>query len=654
MKSFARLIRPVLLCLALTLPVSAWASAATETAALKTAMALVDQKDWEGAAAAALAAGAIGADVVEWSRLRGGDGFLGDYEAFLARRPDWPGLQLLKEKGEVAVARSDDPARVIAYFGTDLPKTGSGALALIKAYDATGRTADAEAEAQRAWAALKFNGTEESQLLALHGAAVKVANEVRLDRILWDGGRADEGLRMVPRVSKDWAALATARMALRADKDGVAALVAAVPAGLKDDAGLGYERFLYRMQRNNYADAAALIVERSSSVSRLGDPELWADRRLLLARYLMRTGSPTLAYKVAAGHRLTQDAGSEYGDLEYLAGYIALRKLNDPALALQHFTRLQKAAVTPISLARANYWTGRAFAASGDTAKAAAAYGVAARYQTSYYGLLAAEKLGMSLDPALLSNAKVGDWHAASFAHSSVLDAALRLAKAGNEQLSARFLLHLGQGLTTAELAQLADMSLKSGQYRSAVLIAKAAADRGDVLPAPYFPMPDMVPGNLAVSRALALSISRRESEFDPEAQSSAGALGLMQLMPATAKKLAEGLGLPFSVARLTSDPGYNVALGSAYLQEMVDAFGGSVALIAAGYNAGPRRPREWIAAYGDPRLASTDAVDWVESIPFAETRTYVQRVVEGVVIYRAKLKGVAGPVRITAEITGR
>ena len=648
-----RLARLVLLCLAMIVPASVKATEAQEIAALRAAIVLVDQNDWEGAAAAALGAGPVGADVVEWSRLRGGDGFLGDYEAFLMRRPDWPGLLLLKEKGEAAVARSSDPTRVIAYFGSDLPKTGTGALALIKAYDATGHKADAEAEAQQAWAELKFTADEETQLLALHGAAIKVANEVRLDRILWDGGRADEGGRMLPRVSKDWAALATARMALRADKDGSSALVAAVPVGLKDDAGLSYERFLYRMRHNNYADAATMIIDRSTSAARLGDPEAWAERRLLLARYLMRTGAPKDGYKVASNHQLIPDVGSDYGDLEFLAGYIALRKLDDPAKALVHFVRLQKAASTPISLSRAFYWQGRAYAAAGDKAKAVAAYTTAARYQTSYYGLLAAEKLGLPLDGALLSKAKTGDWRAASFAHSSVLDAALRLARAGDEQLSARFLLHLAKGLSAAELAELADMSLQMRQFRSAVLIAKVAAERGDVLPDPYFPVPDIVPDNLAVSRALALSISRRESEFDPEAVSKAGALGLMQLLPATALKVANGLGLPFSVSRLTSDPAYNVTLGSAYLKEMVDEFGGSVALIAAGYNAGPRRPREWIAAFGDPRLASTDAVDWVESIPFAETRTYVQRVVEGVVIYRAKLKGVAGPVRITAELTG-
>ena len=653
MTRFALLPRLALLCLALSLPSGAMAGAAQENAALADAMKLVDQQDFESAKAAAFAAGPIGVDLVEWSRLRAGDGLLGDYETFLAKRPDWPGMPLLKEKGEVAVARATDPARVIAYFGTDLPRTGTGSLALIKAYDAMGRGKDAEAEALRAWTSLTFTADEETQLLALHGPALNVADEVRLDRILWDGDRVAEALRMLPRVSKDWAALANARLALRADKAGVAALVTAVPKGLKDDAGLAYERFLFRMRANNYADAATLIIDRSSTAARLGDPEAWAERRILLARYLMRTNSPHEAYKVASSHFLTQ--GTDYADLEFLAGYIALRKLSDPATALKHFDRLQKASATPISLSRAWYWTGRAEAAAGDKTKAKAAYQNAAQYQTSYYGLLAAEKLGLNLDPALLANTRpAGDWHQASFAQSSVLDAALRLAKADEARLSARFFLQVGQGLSDAELAQLADLALQSGQYRTAVVIAKAAADRGVVLPRPYFPVPDMVPDNLEVSRALALSISRRESEFDPEAQSRAGALGLMQLMPATALKLSKDMGLAYSTAKLTTDPAYNVQLGSAYLRQMADEFGPSVALIASGYNAGPRRPREWITAYGDPRLASVDVVDWVESIPFAETRTYVMRVAEGVVIYRAKLKGVSGPVRISAELRGR
>lgn len=632
------------------LPAAAYES--KEINALQAAETLADKQDWEGAKAAAMSAGQSGADLIEWQRLRAGDGLLGDYEDFLRRHPDWPGMPLLKAAGETAVARAEDPARILAYFGPDQPKSATGALALLRALEASGRHGDAVAEATRAWTELKFTADQQTQIMGLYAADLKVAHEVRLDRILWDGTRMVEAQRMLPLVSKSWAALAQARMALRGDKDGVNALVAAVPAPLKDDAGLAYERFLYRMRHDNYADAATLILDRSTSAARLGDPDAWADRRASLARYLMRNGDVKTAYKVAASHQLTDAADA--ADLEFLSGFIALRKMNDPARALKHFGRLM-GATTPISQARALYWMARAHEAAGDTAKAQSSYTQAARFQTSYYGMLAAEKLGLKLDPALLSNAvPPGSWKSASFARSSVLEAALRLAAAGREQMSSRFLLHLGEGLSNQELAALADMALKAGQYRSAVLIAKQAAERGVILPAPYFPVPDMVPDKLSVSRALALAIARRESEFDPEARSSAGALGLMQLLPSTAAKVAKDQGLAFSAVRLASDPVYNATLGAAYLKEMVDKFGPAVALIASGYNAGPSRPTSWIGTFGDPRLTETDAVDWVETIPFAETRTYVMRVAEGVVIYRAKLRGVAGPVNITAELTGR
>ena len=625
---------------------------AKEISALRVAQGLANQQDWAEASSRAQGAGAVGADVIEWQRLRAGEGLLGEYEAFLARRPDWPGLPYLKAAGEVAVARSTDPDRVLQYFGGEAPAKATGILALTAALEAKGRHAEAVEAATIGWTKLKFTADEQAHLLDTYGPDLRVAHELRLDRILWDGNRADEGARMLPLVSKDWAALGKARLALRADKDGVSALVNAVPKALKDDPGLAFERFLFRMRHDNYADAAALIIDRSASAQGLGDPMAWAAKRADLARILMRKGEPKNAYRVASTHHLT-DLG-DMGDLEFLSGFIALRKLNDPARALQHFERLA-GATTPISQARAQYWLGRALEASGDKTKARSAYGKAANYQTSYYGMLAAEKLGLTLDESLLSNAPpAGSWKGAAFAKSSVLEAAARMAAAGNEQLSARFMLHLGESLSDAELGTLAGLALDLGQYRSAVLIAKAATERGLVFPSAYFPVPDMIPEALPVSRALALSIARRESEFDPEARSPAGALGLMQMLPATAAEVAKDQGIKFSKAKLASDPAYNATLGAAYLKELVDQFGPSVALVASGYNAGPGRPRGWVDAFGDPRLASTDVVDWVEMIPFTETRTYVMRVVEGVVIYRAKLRGTAGPVNISDELTGR
>lgn len=625
---------------------------AKEISALRDAQGLAIQQDWAEASSRAQGAGAVGADVIEWQRLRAGEGLLGEYEAFLARRPDWPGLPYLKAAGEVAVARSTDPDRVLQYFGGEAPAKAAGILALTAALEAKGRHAEAVEAATIGWTKLKFTADEQAHLLDTYGPDLRVAHELRLDRILWDGKRADEGARMLPLVSKDWATLGKARLALRADKDGVSALVNAVPKALKDDPGLAFERFLFRMRHDNYADAAALIVDRSASAQGLGDPMAWAAKRADLARILMRKGEPKSAYRVASSHHLT-DLG-DMGDLEFLSGFIALRKLNDPARALQHFERLA-GATTPISQARAQYWLGRALEASGDKTTARSAYGKAANYQTSYYGMLAAEKLGLTLDESLLSNAPpAGSWKGAGYAKSSVLEAAVRMAAAGNEQLSARFMLHLGESLSDAELGTLAGLALDLGQYRSAVLIAKAATERGLVFPGAYFPVPDMIPEELPVSRALALSIARRESEFDPEARSPAGALGLMQMLPATAAEVAKDQGIKFSKAKLASDPAYNATLGAAYLKELVDQFGPSVALVASGYNAGPGRPRGWVDAFGDPRLASTDVVDWVEMIPFTETRTYVMRVVEGVVIYRAKLRGTAGAVNISDELTGR
>ncbi len=614
--------------------------------ALRTALELASGKDWDGALAVAPAG--VGRDLVEWQRLRDGEGRLGEYEDFLAHRPDWPGLPLLREKGEEAVARSTDPARVIAWFSGGLPETGAGALAYVRALQAAGRMADAETEAMRAWAELSFTPEEEAALLALAPDAVGFVHELRLDNLLWSG-RPGQANRMLARVPEDLRALARARIALQNDEKGVTALIGAVPKARAGDAGLALDRFIWRMKRDLYDEALPLILERSANADLLGRPEAWAERRTTLTRWLMRQGRPAEAYRVAASHHL--EGGAAYADLEFLAGFIALRRLDDPGTALKHFQHLLAGVSTPISLARAHYWIGRAQEAAGQDGTAS--YQAAAAHQTAYYGLLAAERLGMSLDAGLLTGNAAPDWKGAAFRQSSVMEAAELLRQAGDRTLAKRFLLHLAESQDATGLAQMAAMVTDWNEPHLAVLIGKAAAERGLILPAAYYPVPDFVPDGLKVSRALALAISRRESEFDPRARSSADARGLMQVLPGTAKLMAGKLGMPHEVGKLLSDPAYNVKMGSAYLAEMVAEFGPSIALIASGYNAGPGRPRGWLAEFGDPRRPDVDVIDWVEAIPFAETRTYVMRVAEGVVIYRAKLKGAVGPVRITEELKG-
>ena len=639
------MIRALVLALGLqTLPATA-----DTTQAMRTALELAAKEDWDGALA--VAPSGVGRDVIEWQRLRAGEGRLGEYEEFLARRSDWPGLPLMREKGEEAVARSDDPARVIAWFDAGPPETGKGAIAYVRALLAVGRAADAETEAMRAWSSLAFSPDQEAEMIGLSPEAVGFVHELRLDTLLWEG-RTREAERMLPRVSEDLQALARARIALQAEGKGVTGLIEAVPKKRASDPGLAYDRFIWRMKKDLYDEAQELILERSVSAESLGRPVAWAERRAVLARYLMRNGKAKAAYRVAANHFLPVDSGaSAYADLEFLSGFIALRRLDDPVTAEKHFQHLLAGVSTPISLARAHYWIGRAQEAAGKDGTAS--YKAAAAHQTAFYGLLAAERLGLSLDASLLARPATPDWQGAGFTQSSVLAAAQLLLKAGDLTLAKRFLLHLGESQDETGLAQMADMALAWDEPHLALLVAKAAAERGLILPHAYYPTPDFVPDGLKVSRALALSIARRESEFDPAARSGADARGLMQVLPGTAKLMAEKLGKPFDASKLFSDPAYNVAMGAAYLAEMAEEFGPSIALIASGYNAGPGRPRRWIIEFGDPRRADVDVVDWVETIPFAETRTYVMRVAEGVVIYRAKLKGAVGPVRITEELKG-
>ena len=639
------MIRALVLALGLqTLP-----AGADTTQAMRTALELAAGKDWNGALA--VAPSGVGRDVIEWQRLRAGDGRLGEYEEFLLRRPDWPGLPLMREKGEEAVARSDDPARVIAWFEAGPPDTGAGALAYVRALIAAGRVADAETEAMRAWSTLPFAPDQEEALIALMPEAVNFVHELRLTTLLWEG-RTREAERLMKRVPDDLQALARARLALQTEGKGVTGLIEAVPKARASDPGLAYDRFIWRMKRDLYDEAAELILDRSESAETLGRPEAWAERRAILARYLMRNGRVKEAYRIAANHHIAVDNGaSAYADLEFLAGFIALRRLSDPTTALTHFQHLLAGVSTPISLARAHYWIGRAQEAAGQDGTAS--YRAAAAHQTAFYGLLAAERLGLTLDAGLLSRPATPDWQSAGFTQSSVLTAAQLLFKAGDDTLGKRFLLHLGEGLDDTGIAQLADMTVAWGEPHLAVLVSKQAAERGLILPHAYYPVPDFVPDGLKVSRALALSIARRESEFDPTARSSADARGLMQVLPGTAKLMAGKLGKSFDASKLISDPAYNVTMGSAYLAEMAEEFGPSIALIASGYNAGPGRPRRWIGEFGDPRRSDVDVIDWIETIPFAETRTYVMRVAEGVVIYRAKLKGAVGPVRITDELKG-
>jgi soluble lytic murein transglycosylase len=509
----------------------------------------------------------------------------------------------------------------------------------------------AAAAVVKAWRELSLTQAEEGAFLSQYSKTLAPHHSARQDALLWRD-RATEAERMQALVDSGTAKLAAARIALIRKDDGVDALIAAVPSALSDDPGLAYARFQWRDSKGRINDATALMQERSASKESLGQPEAWSNRRRDLARQLMRDGKAKEAYQLASRHYLTE--GDDYSDLEWLSGFIALTDLKDPETALKHFRHLRIAVATPISLGRAGYWEGRAYEATGRTEDAHAAYAFGGEFQSSYYGLLAAEKAGLPMDADLLGKEAYADWRNASFVKSSVFQAAMLLRAADQPLLFTRFLRHLAESLTPSEQGQLAEMALQLDQPYAAVYLAKYAADGGVVHMRPYFPLPEIAKNKFSVPTELALSIARRESEFYSQATSPAGARGLMQVMPGTAKIMAAKLGMTYEAGRLTSDPGYNTTIGSAYLAELISEFGPAYALVAAGYNAGPGRPRSWIQTYGDPRDPAVDAVDWVEHIPFNETRNYVMRVMESVVIYRARLTGQTGPIRLSEELKGR
>ncbi|WP_209426194.1 lytic transglycosylase domain-containing protein [Pararhodobacter sp. SW119] len=582
-------------------------------------------------------AGPVGTQIALWQMLRaGGSDDPAAYDALLRALPHWPAMAVVQRQGEQRL-RNASPQVVLGWFDGRAPLTAEGRLAQLRALEATGESDAARDLARAIWRDDVLGATEETALLARHAAALGDLHVTRLHNLLWSGARA-AAERMLDRVPRDHAALARARLALQARAQGVNALIAAVPASLADDAGLAHDRFAWRMHHRIFDTAGDLMLERSRSAEGLGRPELWAAGRQRLVREALAEGQHQRAYDLAAHHRL--EDGARAADLEWLAGFIALRHLDDPAGATRHFATLRGRVGSPISLSRAGYWEGLAQEAQGNDEAARAALAFAAEHQTAYYGQLAAERLGLPLEPALVDPPAYPPWRQTALAGSDLLTAAILLHRAGQWHEARRFVMHLAEGLSREEeLGALADLWLARGEPNFAVNVAKIAVQSGVVLARANFPLTGLERADLPAPAELVLAIARRESEFDARVVSHADARGLLQVLPGTGELVARRLGIDFDPARLTTDPAFNALLGAAYLDGLIEEFG-ALTLVAAGYNAGPGRPRRWIQELGDPRDPAVDPVDWVEAIPFAETRNYVMRVMESLVIYRAVLSG--------------
>ena len=637
----------ILTVLLLVLPFSVLAQG--DGRPLERAMDLMRGGNWAAAQIEARGDGQAALDVILWHYLRAGLGSPREVQDFLSRNPDWPGLPFLKEKSEGAMTAASAEA-IRAFYADHVPETGAGALSLARALLTADDRAAADAVILRAWTTLTLTSQEQDTFAAQHGDLLRPHHAARLDAMLWRGSTSN-ARAMLPLVNEDWRALAEARIALREDAPGVDTLIEAVPAALSSDAGLAFERFAWRVRKGRTDDAVALLQERSTSAEALGRPDVWARQRNDLVRRLMWDGQYKTAYDLAANHHLTE--GSSFADLEWLAGYLSLRFLDAPERAVTHFRALRGGVESPISLGRAGYWLGRALEASGDAAGAADAYAFGAQYQTSFYGLLAAEAGGLPPDPLLAGTEMFPDWRDAPFTRSSVFTAAILLLDAEENVLAERFLTHLAESLDRGQISQMGQMLGDLGLPHVQVMLGKRAAQFGHELHGPYYALHPLAEVDHPVPTELVLAIARRESEFDPRVVSPVGARGLMQVMPRTAEEVSGWLGVDYSESRLLSDPVYNTVLGAAYLERLARQFDGNAVMMAAGYNAGPSRPVRWMEERGDPRRGEMDIIDWIEHIPFTETRNYVMRVTESLPIYRARLGRDPHPVPFSEELKG-
>lgn len=602
------------------------------------AFAAAEEDRWtEAHRLAGRASNQVLAEVLQWRDFRRPDTLasFANISAFVDDHPDWPGTNVLRRQAERIIPVNASAEPLVAWFGRHRPLLGDGALGLLRAARRIDPEIDIEDVVRRAWTTMDFTrGAERSFYSGYRKHLTAADNEARLDWLLWQRSHG-AAKRMLRRVNKDQAALGLARLALQRREPGVDGAVARVPRALRDDPGLQFDRLRWRRQKR--LDSAQEIALNPPPGD--FDAGQWGRESATLARRALAAGRYTEAYRLVTSVALTE--GAVFAELEFLAGWINLVFLDEPDRALDHFAALHEGTQFPISRARGAYWAGRAAAAKGDDVLAVTWFTRAARHSSTFYGQQAAAELRREPDFQAIAAVPTAT-EAGAFQDLEMVKVVEALAQIGAAKDMRPFLLNLGKQLVSpAEWSMAIRLARNSGRPREAIRLAKLAVREGIDLGTAGYPVWPLVDnGQAAPEPALIMAVIRQESGFDPEAISGAGARGMMQLMPATARLTAKKAGIGYAKARLTADPDYNIQLGQTYLAEMMSRYDGSAALALAAYNAGPRRVDRWLRENGDPRVGEIDRFDWVESIPITETRNYVQRVLEAVPVYESILAG--------------
>jgi soluble lytic murein transglycosylase len=587
--------------------------------------------------------------IATWAIVDANSTSLSFFDLDAARRDlmNWPRQTRRNNAVEKSMeAASLSPTQVIAWFNGKDPGTAEGAMALASAHQSLGETAEAQALIKHVWRDEVFEADAQSRMLARFGSYLTAEDHAkRLDLLLY-GAQGPASRAMMDLVDTDTRALAEARIALRTERADAPQIVDRLPASVSNAPGLAFERARY-FRKKGLDTIAASYVDNFPAVDIDNAPAVWNERRLLMNAAL-KAGDYKRAYAMAADNKLPH--GADFVEAEFFAGWLALAKLKDPAKADSHFSQVLEAGATPITLSRGYYWRGRAADAAGDAVKAKSFWAEGAKYYTAFYGQLSAERMGQS-EIALAADPVPTAADRARFEARDMVRAARMLGDMGQKDLFRTFVLALQDSMPSAEeLALLVDMARMYGDQDLAMRVVRAGATRGLYLPERGYPVRNTPKGEGMSEPALTHAIIRQESGFDPAVGGGAGARGLMQLMPATAQGVAKKLGVGYSADRL-NDPDYNAQLGAAYLGSLVERFNGSYVMAAAGYNAGPGRSSQWAADCGDPRAGGADPADFIECIPFSETRNYVMRIMEGLAIYKARLNGGTAPLTASADL---
>jgi soluble lytic murein transglycosylase len=594
----------------------------------------------------------IGADpladaLVRWKQLEQSSNYgFDDYARFLLAHPNWPGETMLRKSAETALQRSPAfPTSEIAFFKRYPPLSDDAAVAYAEALKATGDRDGANEQARDAWTTRILSPQGEASLLGDFAGTFKpIDYDKRMDMLLWRGATSS-AMRIDPYLSSVNRPVLDARLAFLTNAADAAGRDSAITGEDRENPGFVAARATWLLNTRQVAAARTYLAQPHRLSAPPSQPLVWMKLLRSQAQGAAADGRWQQAYAIAsqldgvypAGTDLSAQPYAEkdvYTDLAWLAGQAALNRLNDPRSAQAMFDRYSRPFDSPQTRPKGLYWAGRAAAKAGNTVAANDYFQRAAQYQDAYYGQLSAERLGIALKaPDPVPTAPVAESERTAFYNREPVRAAEMLGTLGNWSDQSAFLRQIATNATSASDHRLGiELSRALNRPDLGVMISRSALQNGldDYVAAGYPTVP--VPPTVQPYWTIIHAISRQESQFDRQIVSRAGAIGLMQLMPGTARETAGRIGLTYSPSSLT-DPAYNVQLGVNYFQRMFDNYG-SYPLAIAAYNAGPGNVNKWLAANGDPRSGQVDMVDWIEAIPFSETRGYVQRVLENAVVY--------------------